>query len=134
MLTEDLTVIGPLTATLYVRSSLEHTDFFVRLCDVDEKGKSVQPERRHRPPAPGLGARRRTSDVFRLEIEMWPTANTFKAGHRIRLQVSSGAHPLFARNTGTGEPLATAANMRSADQEVFHDAARPSCISLPSCP
>ena len=40
VLTEDLTVIGPVTATLYVRSSLEHTDFFVRLCDVTEKGKS----------------------------------------------------------------------------------------------
>ena len=38
---------------------------------------------------------------------MWPTANTFRAGHRIRLQVSSGAHPLFCRNAGTGEPLAT---------------------------
>ena len=62
---------------------------------------------------------------------MWPTANTFLAGHRLRLQVSSGAHPLFCRNTGTGEPLATATTMRSADQEVFHDAARPSCISLP---
>ena len=37
---------------------------------------------------------------------MWPTANTFRAGHRIRLQVSSGAHPLFCRNAGTGEPLA----------------------------
>ena len=62
---------------------------------------------------------------------MWPTANTFRAGHRIRLQVSSGAHPLYARNAGTGEPLATGANLRSADQEVFHDAARPSCITLP---
>ena len=40
VLTEDLTVIGPLTARLYVRSSLEHTDFFVRLCDVTAKGKS----------------------------------------------------------------------------------------------
>ena len=39
-LTDDVTVIGPLTATLYVRSSLEHTDFFVRLCDVTPKGKS----------------------------------------------------------------------------------------------
>jgi len=61
---------------------------------------------------------------------MWPTANTFRAGHRIRLQVSSGAHPLFARNTGTDEPPATGASMRSADQEVFHDAARPSSVAL----
>ena len=61
---------------------------------------------------------------------MWPTANTFRAGHRIRLQVSSGAHPLFNRNAGTGEPLATGANLRSADQEIFHDAERPSWITL----
>jgi predicted acyl esterase len=69
--------------------------------------------------------------VIRLDISMWPTANTFRAGHRIRLQVSSGAHPLYARNAGTGEPLATGANLRSADLEVFHDAMRPSCIALP---
>ena len=70
--------------------------------------------------------------MFRLEIAMWPTANTFRAGHRIRLQVSSGAHPLFARNAGTGEPLATGATLRSADQEVFHDAdATPRRIALP---
>ena len=61
---------------------------------------------------------------------MWPTANTFRAGHRIRLQVSSGAHPLFNRNAGTGEPLATGANLRSADQEIFHDARRPSSVAL----
>ena len=70
----------------------------------------------------------RSDGVRRLDIAMWPTANTFRAGHRIRLQVSSGAHPLFNRNAGTGEPLATGANLRSADQEVFHDARRPSSI------
>ena len=63
--------------------------------------------------------------VRTLDIALWPTANTFRAGHRIRLQVSSGAYPLFNRNAGTGEPLATGANLRSADQEVFHDAGRP---------
>ena len=62
------------------------------------------------------------------------TANTFRAGHRIRLQVSSGAHPLFNRNAGTGEPLATGANLRSADQEVFHDAAHLSCLVLHAVP
>jgi predicted acyl esterase len=69
--------------------------------------------------------------ALRLDISMWPTANTFRAGHRLRLQVSSGAHPLYARNAGTGEPLATGAKLCSADQEVFHDATRPSCITLP---
>ena len=61
VLSEDLTVIGPLTATLYVRSSLEHTDFFVRLCDVSEKGRSVNLSDGIVRLAPGLGATRRTT-------------------------------------------------------------------------
>ena len=40
-LEDDLEVIGPVQADLFVRSSLEHTDFFVRLCDVDQKGASL---------------------------------------------------------------------------------------------
>jgi len=129
VLREDLTVVGPLTVTLYLRSSLEHTDFFVRLCDVSEKGRSYNLSDGTIQLRPGSVP---TDDdgVAKVEIAMWPTANTFRAGHRIRLQVSSGAHPLFARNTGTGEPLATGASMRSADQEIFHDAARPSSIAL----
>ena len=127
---EDLTVIGPLTATLYVRSSNEHTDFFVRLCDVNEKGRSFNLSDgivRLRPGSLVPGS----DGVSRLEISMWPTANTFRAGHRVRLQVSSGAHPLYCRNAGTGEPLATGANLQPADQEVWHDAAHPSAIALP---
>ena len=129
VLTEDLTVIGPLTASLFVRSSLEHTDFFVRLCDVSEKGKSFNLSDGIVRLAPG-SVEKGDDGIWRLDIAMWPTANTFRAGHRVRLQVSSGAHPLFNRNVGTGEPLATAANLRSADQEVFHDAEHPSSIAL----
>jgi hypothetical protein len=66
-----------------------------------------------------------------LTVEMYPTANTFRRGHRIRLQVSSGAHPLYARNPGSGEPLGKATTMVAADQEVFHDPARPSAVVLP---
>jgi putative CocE/NonD family hydrolase len=130
VLTEDLTVIGPLTATLYLRSSSQHTDFFVRLCDVSPKGRSVNLSDGIIRLTPG-SVEKDGEDVFRLELSLAPTANTFRAGHRIRLQVSSGAHPLYARNLGTGEPLSTGTNMRPADQEVFHDAARPSCITLP---
>ena len=130
VLTEDLTVIGPLTASLYVRSSLEHTDFFVRLCDVTAKGKSHNLSDGIVRLAPDGPVQKGEDGVSKLDIALWPTANTFRAGHRIRLQVSSGAHPLFNRNAGTGEPLATGANLRSADQEIFHDARRPSSITL----
>ncbi len=129
VLTQDLTVIGPLTATIFVRSSLAHTDFFVRLCDVSEKGKSFNLSDGIVRLAPG-SVKRGADGICRLDIAMWPTANTFRAGHRIRVQVSSGAHPLFNRNAGSGEPLATGTNLRSADMEVFHDPGRPSSIAL----
>jgi len=130
VLTEDLTVIGPLTATLYLRSSCEHTDFFVRLCDVDAKGRSSNVSDGLVRLGPG-SVRPDDDGVFALDVSMWPTANTFLAGHRVRLQVSSGAHPLFARNTGTGESLATGTRLQVADQEVWHDTAHPSHLALP---
>jgi putative CocE/NonD family hydrolase len=129
-LVDDMTVAGPLAVDLWVRSSLQHTDFFVRLCDVSPKGRSVN-------LADGI-VRLRPEDVgreedgsFHVRIDMWPTAHTFRVGHRVRLQVSSGAHPLFVRNPGTGEPLATAVTFRSADQEVLHDPDHQSAIELP---
>ena len=123
-------MVGPLRAELHVRSTLENTDFFVRLCDVSPRGRSKN-------LSDGI-VRLRPGDVitagdgsFSVRISMWPTANTFKRGHRIRLQVSSGAHPLFIRNTGSGEPLARATRLAVADQEIFHDGEHPSSIVLP---
>lgn len=125
-----LEVIGPLSAELYVRSNLEHIDVFARLCVVEPFGRSTNlcdgivrltPE--NAPPD--------ADGVRRVRIEIWPTAFLFRPGQRLRLQVSSGAHPRFARNLGTGEPIATATVMRVADQEIFHDPARPSHITLP---
>ena len=68
VLTDDLTVIGPLTASLYVRSSLEHTDFFLRLCDVTAKGKS---HNLSTPPPP---------PVARVSPSGAKTANQFSLG------------------------------------------------------
>ena len=128
-LTHDLTVAGPLTAELHLRSTVDHVDFFVRLCDVSPRGRS-------RNLSDGI-IRLRPGDVdkapdgsFPLTIQMWPTANTFRRDHRIRLQVSSGAHPLFVRNTGSGEPLATATRLVPVDVEVLHDAVHPSAVVL----
>ncbi len=130
VLEHDVEVIGPVTAELYVRSSLQHTDFFARLCVVEPTGKSIN-----------LcdGILRLTPDCvvpqadgsLRIQINIWPTAYRFRRGQRIRIQVSSGAHPRFTRNLGTGEPLATATKLRVAEQSVFHDPEHPSAILLP---
>lgn len=128
--TQDLTVIGPLAVRLHLRSSLDYTDFFVRLCDVSPSGRSTNVSDGIVRLGPGSVVKD-DDGIFALTIPMWPTANTFKAGHRVRLQVSSGAHPLIARNTGGGDPLATATHLRVADQEVCHDDDHPSLVLLP---
>ncbi|MEE1758852.1 CocE/NonD family hydrolase C-terminal non-catalytic domain-containing protein [Streptomyces sp. SP18BB07] len=62
---------------------------------------------------------------------MWPAAHRFRRGRRIRVQVSSGAFPRYARSPGTGEPLATATTLRAADQSVPHGPEHPSAAILP---
>ena len=82
---------------------------------------------------PGASSRRPTA-TWRVAFELWPIGHRFAAGHRIRLQVSSGAHPRYARNPGTGEDPATATAPRAVDLEVLHDAAHPSALVLPGVP
>ncbi|MWA04304.1 CocE/NonD family hydrolase [Actinomadura sp. LD22] len=131
---EPLDVIGPVGADLFVRSDREHTDFVVRLCDVAPDGTSRNVcEGGLRLPAfaeKPVG----TAGVRRIAVDLWPTGHRFARGHRVRVHVTSGAHPKVAANPGTGEPLATARRMVTADQEVFHDPDHPSALILPITP
>ena len=128
---QDLEVIGPVWAELFVRPSLEHTDFFVRLCDHYPSGKSINICDGIRRLRPG-GARRDSEGCLRIKIEMWPTAYCFRRGHSIGVQISSGAHPRYARNTGSGEPIGKTTRLCKAEQIVFHDPAHPSAVILPT--
>ncbi|MBN1657840.1 MAG: CocE/NonD family hydrolase [Anaerolineae bacterium] len=129
-LAEDLEIIGPVRLDLHAVSSLTPADFFGRLCDVAPGGRSTN-------VCDGLvrvaleGGEAGWGDGRRIEVDLWWTAHRFRAGHRVRLQVSSGAHPRWSRNPGTGAPLGEAVEMRAANQVVFHDVARPSAVVLP---
>jgi uncharacterized protein len=128
-LDRDVEVIGPVSAELFVRSSLEHTDIFVRLCDIHPFGRSINVcdgLLRLAPDRPAL----EPDGIRNVAIDLWPTAHRFRRGHRIRLQVSSGAFPRWARNLGSGEPLATATTLRVAEQRVYHDPAHGSAVVL----
>jgi hypothetical protein len=70
--------------------------------------------------------------AWRVEFELWPIGHRFSAGHRIRLQVSSGAHPRYARNPGTGADPVTATTLRPVDVELLHGARHPSALILPA--
>lgn len=129
-LVEPVEVLGPVRAELHIRSELPHLDVFVRLCDVDRRGRSwnvcdalvrVTPER--------FAAD--SSGVLRVPVTLWPTAYRFTTGHRLRMQVAGGAHPRWARNPGTGEPLGTAVTLRAGWRQVLHDPAHPSALLLP---
>nr|WP_281241900.1 CocE/NonD family hydrolase C-terminal non-catalytic domain-containing protein [Geodermatophilus siccatus] len=113
----------------------EHADVLVRLCDVDPDGVS----RNVVDGIRGLDPRTVPADdvtvgddgVLAVDVELFPTAYRVRAGHRLRVQVSGGAFPRYARNHGTGEPLATATAGRTCRFEVRHDAAHPAWLELP---
>lgn len=128
-LDDDLEVIGPLSVELSVRSDREHTDFYACLCEVDRRGRPLHVSDgyiRLRPETSAADA----AGVRRITIECWPTAYRFRRGAKLRLIVASGAFPRYARNLGTGEPLATATRMVPAQQEILHDAQYGSSVSL----
>lgn len=123
VLDADLEVIGDVRAETWVRTDRPDGDVFVRLCDVDDKGRSVNlcDELVHF-----------TADgITKVTLQLSPTAHVFKAGHRIRVQVSGGAFPRFARNLGGGEPPATATTPHKARVEIFHDTEHTSAVFLP---
>ena len=129
-LTAALDVIGPVSARIRVRASGGHFDLFARLCDVDPRGRSrnvCDGIIRHRPGAGGGGE----PEPEAITVPMSATAYRFAAGHRLRLQVSGGAHPRFARNTGSGEPQATATRLVAVDLQMLHEVADPCKLSLP---
>lgn len=129
-LERDLEAIGPVRAELFVKPGRPHADFFARVCDVDPAGRSINVCDGIVRVVPGRPAAL-PDGTLRLEIALWPTAHRFRRGHRLRLQVSSGAHPRFARNPGSGEPLASARELFASDQAVYHDPERPSALLLP---
>jgi putative CocE/NonD family hydrolase len=109
---------------LHTRSDNPHVDYFARVCDVDTRGRSIN-------VCDGIVRLHEPGDILTVDITLWPMAHRFLRGHRIRVQVSSGAHPRFGRNPGTGEPLATGSEMRSSEHEIFHDHNNPSGLWLP---
>src|SRR5579875_428120 len=128
----DVDLVGPVSARIHVRTSLEYADLFVRVCDVDTQGISrnvVDGIRRLSPdtvPAPDV--RRGEDGVLAVDLELFPTAYRIPAGHRIRVQVSGGAFPRFARNLGTAEPFATATRGRRCRFEIHTGPQHPSHV------
>jgi putative CocE/NonD family hydrolase len=134
-LEKDVEVTGPIAVSLYAASSAPDTDFTAKVDDVYPDGTSmvitygIQRARyRESGTRPTLIT---PGKVYKYTIQVWPTSNLFKAGHRIRLEISSSSFPMWDRNPNTGHAFAQDAELRVADQTIFHDKHRPSMITLP---
>ncbi|MGH8319613.1 MAG: CocE/NonD family hydrolase [Steroidobacteraceae bacterium] len=131
-LAQDLDVVGPLKMILYASSSATDTDFFVRLSDVFPDGRAIQLQSgvlraRFRDPG-GEPELIEPGRIYPFEIRMAATGNRFKAGNRLRLDITSSDFPKFDRNTNRGgKPGAPV----SATQTIYHDTAHPSQLTLP---
>ena len=68
---------------------------------------------------------------YNYTIKVWPTSNLFKAGHQIRLELSSSNFPMFDRNPNTGHPFGQDAELKVADQTILYDKDHLSMITLP---
>jgi putative CocE/NonD family hydrolase len=133
----DTEVTGAIELRLFFSTNVTDTDFLATISDVYPDGKAViltqgmlRTRYRKSLTHPSLltpGA------VYEVPITFWETSNVFKVGHRIRLHITSSDFPRFDRNLNTEKPVGegTEADIRVAEQIIYHDVERPSSLMLP---
>jgi putative CocE/NonD family hydrolase len=134
-LEEDINVVGLIKAKIFASSSAEDTDFVAKLVDVYPSDMAIY------LTIGIVRARYRTSFkkptliepgvVCEYDINMSNTANQFRKGHKIRLEISSSAFPYFLKNQNTGKDIGTDTESIVAKQKIFHERQYPSYLELP---
>lgn len=135
-LASDLEVTGPVTLTLYAKSSAVDTDFTAKLVDVWPNGFAQNLTEgilraSFRESTKGQPKLITPGKVYKYTIDVWATSNVFLKGHRIRLEVSSSNFPRFDRNLNTGKSDATDSKFVKATNTILHDSGHPSALILP---
>ncbi len=140
-LASDLEATGPIEAEIWASSSAKDTDFVVKVTDVYPDGTSQNIT----PPLSGiLRAKYRESEsepqllspgkIYKFTIGLMYTSHVFKAGHRIRVSITSSYFPYIDRNLNTGHPFGEDAELVRATQTIYHDEKHPSRVILPIIP
>ena len=140
-LEKNLTIIGPIRVVMHISSDCLDTDFTAKLVDVYPPSKDYPSGYEMNITDGILRARYRNSPekqefmekgkVYEITIEPNSTANVFKKGHRLRVDISSSNFPQYDVNSNTGEPLGKNIRSVKANNTIFHDSVRPSYIILP---
>jgi putative CocE/NonD family hydrolase len=137
-LQKALEIIGRVGVELYAASDARDTDFTASIVDVYPDGRAVVLGQR---VVGIIRARYRNGleqtelltpgKVERYQIDLGHIGHAFEPGHRIRVEISSSAAPMYNPNQNTGNPVATDTEWRTAHQTIYHDAHRASALVLP---
>ena len=151
ILTEDLTLAGPLTADLFVSTTGTDADFIVKVIDVlpaDAPAPVPNPKKlqmagyQRLVRAEVMRGRFRNSfskpEAFKpnepteVKYELPDVLHTFKKGHRLMVQVQSTWFPLVDRNPQTFVPIATAdaKDFKKATIKLYHDTGHASAVRV----
>jgi uncharacterized protein len=143
-LASDMEVTGPIVAKLWISSDRPDTDFTIKLIDVYPPNEDYPDGFAMNVTDGILRVRYRKSwekpeplqpgEVAEISVEAFPTANLFKRGHRVRLDVSSSNFPHFDVNPNTGAPEGTGLTRQVARNTLYLDRERASYVVLPIVP
>ena len=137
-LEQDLEVTGPVQLELFAKSSAVDTDFSAKLVDVGPDGFAqnltegiVRARYRNSQEKAEL---MKPGQIYKFTVDLWATANVFRKGHTLRLEVSSSNFPRFDKNLNTGDNAAVGGESIPATNTIYHDAEHPSVLILPIVP
>ena len=150
VLEEDLTIAGPITASLTVSTTGTDADWVVKVVDVypdrvaDEKGSTDNTLGGYQQLVRGDVIRGKFRNGFErpepftpgeptpVEFRLEDVLHTFRRGHRVMVQVQSSWFPLIDRNPQRFMriPEATDADFQKATHRVYRSAARPSRLTV----
>jgi len=132
VLSQAISIVGDVSAELYVSADVPDTDIFVKLADVYPDGTAynladacLRLRYRDSMEAP---ADLVPGQIYRIEVRGITTANYFGPGHRIRIEVAGSNFPLADRNWNTGGQNELATDGPIAHVTVHHGADHPSRI------
>jgi hypothetical protein len=138
---KDVEVTGPMEATIYASADVPDFDLWVRILDVRPDGQAFN------LMSPGLDVLRASyrsgslrpelltpENVYELKLDRLLTSNVFRAGHRLRVQISGAFFPHFSRNLQTGGSEITSSKTRIGHIRIYHDEVHRSTVTVPIVP
>jgi len=130
-----VTIVGKVRFRFWAETSVLDTDWCVKLTDIHPDGRAML-------VTDGvLRARFRNGfeteellspwTLTEYEVDLWSTAMTFAAGHRIGITLTNSNAPRFAVNPQSGSPFGTPFDPVSGVVGLFTDESHPSHLILP---